>query len=131
MTDSYAHDLGRPHTDPDPGPRRRKPLVFVAATYAGNPLEWAHGILRSAQSLWAAADVVPVVPHLRLGVMDTDERRAYERDLIRICDAVVVVGGRDIPEGGEGVDPWIVDAFNFNVPVFEGPGPLIEWARNR
>jgi hypothetical protein len=83
MTDSYTHDLGRPHTNPDPGRRRRrKPLVFVAAVYEGNPLEWAHGILRSAQSLWAGADVVPVVPHLRLGVIDLEARVRYESDLI-------------------------------------------------
>ena len=44
-----------------------------------------------------------------------------------------MIGGRDVPDrdDAEGVERWVDAATGFGVPVFDGPGPLIEWARNR
>jgi len=126
MTDSYTHT--------DPGPARRpKPLVFVAAVYEGNPMEFLNGLAKAAESLRAAAGVVPALPDFRLTSQLAGERADWERDLIEHCDALVVIGGRDVPDrdGAEGVDRWVDAATGFGLPVFDGPGPLIEWVRNR
>lgn len=114
-------------------PTRHKPLVYVAAAYAGNPLEWAHGLLRAAEALWRGADVVPVLPHLRLGnaLWAHDDRLSYEWDLIRSCDAVVVIGGRHAPVPSEGVEQWTDFADGLGVPVLDGPAALDDWVRNR
>lgn len=120
-------------TDTPDRARRPKPLVFVAAVYEGNPQEYLHGMARAAESL-RAAGVVPALPDFRLMPENQPgERAAWERDLIEACDALVVIGGRDVPErdGAEGVERWVDAATGFGLPVFDGPGPLIEWVRNR
>ena len=61
MTDT--HDPGHPITDPG---RRPKPLVFVAAVYEGNPMEFLNGLAKAAESLRAAAGVVTALPDFRL-----------------------------------------------------------------
>jgi hypothetical protein len=134
MTDPYTHDLGRPHTDPGPSRARRpRPLVFVAAVYEGNPMEFLNGLAKAAESLRAAAGVVTALPDFRLLPDHGDERVEWERDLIEHCDALVVIGGRDVPDrdDAEGVERWVDAATGFGLPVFDGPGPLIEWVRNR
>jgi hypothetical protein len=112
--------------------RPTKPLIFVAATYEGNIFEWANGLLRSAASIRAAADVVPILPHLRLIVIDPADRIDWELDLISRCDGLVVLGGT---EGGvedrHGISRWLEAAEVFEVPIFRGPGQLIDWVRAR
>ena len=124
MTDTHT-EPGRAH--------RPKPLVFVAAVYEGNPMEFLNGLAKAAESLRAAAGVVTALPDFRLLPDLGDERVDWERDLIEHCDALVVIGGRDVPDrnGAEGVERWVDAATGFGLPVFDGPGPLIEWVRNR
>jgi len=112
-----------------------KPQVFVAAAWEGNPMEYAHGLVKAARSLRAIADIVPVLPDMRL-VPDEPgfDRVGWERDLIARSDAVVVIGGRDVRDdvaGAEGVDRWLADAEDFGVLVFDGPGPLVDWVMTR
>jgi hypothetical protein len=111
-----------------------KPLVFVAAVYEGNPVEFRHGLLRAATSLRAATHVVPVLPDLRiLEEQFAGDRFGWEWDLISRCDALVVIGGRLVPdvEGAESCERWIEAAREMDVPVFEGPGDLFDWVANR
>jgi hypothetical protein len=112
-----------------------KPQVFVAAVWEGNPMEYAHGLGRAARSLRAIADIVPVLPDLRFLPDEPGfDRVGWERDLVARCDAVVVIGGRDVRDdvaGAEGVERWLTDAEDFGVPVFDGPGPLVDWVLAR
>lgn len=105
-----------------------RPLVFIAAAYEGNPYEWAYGILKAGEAMRRVAGVTPVMPHLRLVEIARDDRMEWERDLIRACVAVVVVGGST---GAEDVQAWADFAQGAQVPVFVGPGALIEWMADR
>lgn len=115
--------------------RKPKPLVFVAAVYEGNPMEYAHGLVKAAWSLRAASRLVPVLPDFRLLREDyAGERFAWEYDLLERCDALVVVGGRGVPPGhpgAEGVERWADAATELGLPVFEGPAPLFVWVAGR
>lgn len=116
-------------------PRKPKPLVFVAAVYEGNATEYAHGLVRAAWSLRAASRLVPVLPDFRLLSEDyAGERFAWESDLIERCEALVVIGGRDVPAGrtgAEGVERWVDVAARLGLRIFDGPGSLFEWVAER
>ena len=102
-----------------------KPLVFIAAVYEGNASEYVHGLVRAARSLRGITSrVVPVLPDLRLVAEDfAGDRFSWEWDLIGRCDALVVIGGRDVPD----VDA----ALEMDIPVFDGPGALVDWLVER
>lgn len=111
----------------------RMPIVFVAAVYETSPHEFARGLLRAGESLRLITNIVPVLPHLRLIDVDPGERMEWERDLIGVADAVVVIGGREhrADLGHEGVEQWTDFATTIGCPVFDGPAPLVDWVAGR
>lgn len=112
-----------------------KPWVYIAAPYtAPDPAENTRRAVQAGAALLDSDLVIPVVPHLTMlwhliAPRPYEEWIAYDRHLLRRCDALVRLSG-DSP----GADEEVAFAGELGLPVFDGEMPLYDvmmWADAR
>lgn len=103
-----------------------KPLVYIAAPYTKpDPVENTHNAFKIADSLLDVC--VPLVPHFTmfwhaLSPKPYEQWLEIDRAYLRVCDAVLRIGGES-----SGADGEVAYARELDKPVFENPGELIRW----
>lgn len=109
----------------------RRPLVYLAAPYTKlDPVENTHKAIKMATFLYETGFVVPVVPHLTLLWHIVDPRPlefwyAYDLQLMHRCEAVL-----RLPGASSGADAEVAAAASAEIPVFDSPDELLDWARS-
>jgi hypothetical protein len=109
-----------------------KPLVYVAGPYSQpDPVENMNKAVHIANGLLATGEVTPYIPHLSgfwhaITPKPYDFWLAYDLEIMARCDAVFRFTGESA-----GADKEVIQAAEWDIPVFHDIDSLTAWARDR